>query len=1319
MKRLIALVFVYLTSIVYLSGQQFYFKKYQLENGLSHNTVWCVMQDSYGFMWFGTSGGLNRFDGYEFKAYKNNPKDSFSLGNNMVYTLCEDANKNIWVGTNKSVYIYNPEDERFTPFDTRTKFEVLISTEVKKIILSKSGKIWIGTLGQGFFIYDPVKQVLTQNSQHTSFVWDISEDSSGHIYISSLEEGLIRLDQNGRFIEKETSFLDFENKGNVRVNCIENIDNNIWFSIGANLLGCLNPKTWEYKYYDNKDIGTIHAISMYSEKSLLIGADNGLHEFNTSTGAFSKIENPSEFRGLGDRSVYAIFHDKEGGFWISTYLGGVNYLAKQTRNFEYYYPRFEPSGKVVGKMISSFAEDSERNIWVGSQDGLRVVDNNTQTIKEYPTANWDICSLLMDGDNLWVGTLGGGVKIIDTKTNKITEHLHYRHLPKSICSNEVLSLYKDSRNNIYAGTSWGMCRYNRETNDFTVLNYVGTMVSVVDIIEDKNRNIWVATLNSGVFKYGLDNGHWVYFAYDSTNEKSLGNNSVTTLFEDSDGILWFGTDGDGLYYYDEMQDTFINFDPDDKILPNKVVYSIEEDNSGFLWIATSTSIVRVNLRNKYDFKLFTQENALQSNQFNARASLKGNNGKFYFGGINGFNAFFPDEIEKNLYIPPVYITNVQTYNQNNDNISEIKTDKSIFLSEEISIPYSQNNIVFKFSSLSYEDNRRNRYRYKLEKVDTNWISSTNNTATYTNLSPGKYTFQVKASNNDGRWNEEGASLEIIVLPPWWKNTIAYILYSIFFFALVFFLYRYGQKKTNQKINRQIEQYNINKEKEIYQSKIEFFVNLVHEIRTPLSLIKLPLEKVNELNKDVKSGKYISIVNKNIDYLLNIVNQLLDFQKAESKNVELYYADRDINLLVTDVYNLFTGITELKDIDYNLELPKESKTYSVDADVITKILINIISNAVKFSNSLINIRLEHFEDSFVIMVKDDGMGIADSEKNKVFEAFYQTRDTNNKGIGIGLAFSRQLTEAHNGTLSVKDNEYGGATFVFEIKEAQLSECKEVIENIVIDFDNQEEYQCTEFQSCRVLVVEDNKELLNLIADMLSDSFIVVKARNGKEALDKLLFEAVDIVVTDVMMPEMDGYELSHRIKSDINISHIPVIILTAKVTNEAKIEGLQQGADVYIEKPFSIKYLKMQIENLLKLRLSFQEMMIKMPFYTKSAVAISNKDQEFLAKLKIEIEIHLSESEFSIDSIAEAMFMSRSNFYRKIKSITGMTPNDYLKTVRLNKAVELLLENGSRVSEIYTLVGFSSSSYFAKCFKAQFNMTPREYKESHGQTEGSM
>jgi len=1310
MKRII-LLFIFGFSLLSLYSQQFYFKKYQVENGISHNTVWCIMQDSYGFIWFGTSDGLNRFDGYEFKVYKNIYKDSSSLGNNQVYTLCEDRNKNIWVGTSNGIYIYNCNTEKFSLFDKKTDFDVLISSDIKKIHLSKSGKIWIATLGQGFFIYDPEKETLSQNSNYTPFVWDISEDNSGHIYISSHEEGLLCFTQNGRFIQKETSYVNFENKGNIQINSIEYIDNKIWFSIGTSYLGCLDPKNWNCKYYKSDDINTIRAISKYSEKELLLGTDNGLYWFNTSNKEFNKIESPADFRGLSDQTIYAILQDKEGGYWISTYLGGVNYLAKQTKRFEY-YPNSTISllsGETQGKVVNAFCEDLHRNIWIGGQNSLRLFDNESQKLKDPVSNQWDVKTLLMDGDNLWVGTLGKGIKVINTKNNQITEHLHYRHLTNSICSNDVLSLYKDKKGDIYVGTSWGICSYNRETNDFTTLNYVGTMISVVDMLVDKSNNLWVATLNSGVFRCNLDLLHWSYFSYDASDDRSLGNNSIITLFEDTNGILWFGTDGGGLYYYIEGEG-FYNYDPESKILPSNIIYAIEEDNSGYLWISTNAGLLRVNIDNKQDYKLFTKENGLQNNQFNPRASLKASTGKFYFGGINGFNTFFPDEFKGNLYIPPVYITNIRFHDKKNNDIKSIITDKPAYLSGKISIPYNQNDIIIDFASLSYEDNRRNKYQYKLEGFDNGWIYSSENTTSYSNLSPGKYTFYVRGSNNDGKWNEEITSIQITIIPPWWRSTLAYICYIILICGLLFILYIYAKKKANEKISKQIEKYNIEKEKEVYQSKIDFFVNLVHEIRTPLSLIKLPLEKVTEIHRDGKTGKYLSIVNKNIDYLLNVVNQLLDFQKMESKKVSLRYEVQNINALIESIYNQFASIAELKAISLTIEVPEEERIYIIDSDAITKILINLVSNAIKFAYSLINIRLEYFDGSFAVIVSDDGTGVSHAEKNRIFEAFYQTQEKNNKGIGIGLAFSKQLAEAHNGTLTVDDNEYGGATFRLHIIEKEIEESPENIEETIIEVPNQEPYRSSEFKSCRILIVEDNVELLNLISDMLSDSFIVIKANNGIEALDKLMQEPVDIVVSDVMMPEMDGYELTHKIKTDINISHIPVILLTAKVSTEAKIEGMEQGADVYIEKPFSIKYLKIQIENLLKLRLSFQEMMIKMPFYTKNTSVVSKKDQEFLAKLKTEIETHLSDSDFSIDSIAEAMFMSRSNFYRKIKSITGMAPNDYLKTIRLNKAAELLMDEDVRIGDIYIQVGFSSSSYFAKCFKNQFNVSPKDYKD---------
>lgn len=1308
-------------------AKQFYFKKYQVEKGLSHNTVWCILQDSYGFMWFGTTDGLNRFDGQKFVVYRNEIQDAHSLGNNYVQTLFEDENRNIWVGTNSGVYLYNREKDNFSHFNKKTKYDVSISSEVTKIIKTQKGQIWIATLGQGIFIYDPQTNDLKQNSQYTSFSWDLSEDKTHRIYSSSLQEGLISFDQNGNKIEVYTSFLDKKDFSNFKINCIQTIDDKVWFSVGINSLNVLDTKTKQIKNYasENMNIGTIRAITEYSDRELLIGSDNGLYLFNSIEGLFTRVDNPLDPRSLSDQSIYAILKDSEGGFWISTYLGGVNYLAQQTKVFDYYPPTHNPALS-TGKVISQFCEDNDRNIWIGSQDGLKILNNKTQTLEPYAlpgkVQKYDIRSLLLEGDNLWIGTYSDGLKVLNLNTNKLSEYYHIRESAQTICSNDVLSLYKDKKGDIYVGTTWGLCKYNKEEENFETLNFVGTMTSVFDILEDKSGYLWVATNNSGVFRYNSNNKLWKHYSHDEESLSSITSNSIITIFEDSSGKVWLGTNGGGLCYFNEEDESFTDFDPHNLILPNKVIYSIEEDNLGNFWISSNAGLLRINPDNKNNRKLFTQEDGLQSNQFNFKASLKSSIGKLYFGGINGFNTFFPNDFKENSYIPPVYIVDIKLYNTEETESKELlNLSEPVYLTKKITLPYNNNSIIVEFSALSYEEPSRNKYAYTLEGFDKDWVNNDySNIASYTNLPPGEYTLRIKGSNNDNKWDEEGTSVQITILPPWWRSTLAYLVYALCIVIILYILLKFLIHRSSEKFKRQLEEYQIEKEKEVYQSKIGFFINLVHEIRTPLSLIKLPLEKLSDKHfDDDNTSKYLKIINKNVTYLLNIVNQLLDFQKVENQNSTLELQELNINNLLQDIYDQFVHSAELNHLTMTLSLPDEPVRAFIDKEKVIKIINNLLSNALKFAKSKIELQLEMQESELEIKVMDDGPGIPDAEKGKIFEAFYQATQNNGNnaktGTGIGLAFSRLLAENHKGSISLSDNHWNGSSFVLtiptEYNEEDLSQIEFVnaLEGQVLTSSVENDNKTDNFKKCKVLLVEDNIDLLNLIDDSLNSHFTILKAENGRDALDILSKENIDLTVSDIMMPDIDGLELTRKIKSDINYSHIPIILLTAKTTMDSKIEGLEYGADVYIEKPFSVKYLHKQIENLLKLKQTYQKMIASfLPSDAKTDISISKKDQEFIDKLHIEIEKHIAELDFSIDNIAETMFMSRSSFYRKIKSITGMSPNDYLKVFRLNKAAELLLEGNLSISEICDQVAFSSSSYFAKCFKAQFGVLPKDY-----------
>lgn len=1315
--------------IIFCAGQStaasyFSFKKYQVEDGLSHNTVWCAMQDSYGFIWLGTSDGLNCYDGRGNKVYRNVLNDKFSLENNFVQSLFEEETGNIWVGTSSGLYIYDRKKDHFTYFDKKTRYGVFISSEVQRIIRGKNGLIWIATLGQGLFTYDTKQDALVQNSLQTSFVWDVCEGEEGRVYGSSLQEGLLCFDEKGTYLQSYRLSSDIKNPDSHKINCIKNINGEIWLGVGSNLLCWLNRQTGQLESFSaaSSNFGAIHCLLNYSKEEVLVGTDVGLYLFNRNNLSFVRIDNPSDPRSLSDQSVNAMMQDLEGGIWVLTNLGGANYMAKQTKRFDYYPPAYHAGTVGAGKVVGPFCENASGNIWIGTRDGLCFFDVTTQQLTEYPIGGqkdkkYDIRSLLIDGNQLWVGTYADGLKVIDLKSGKVKEYNHSRDIPNTICSNDVLSVYKDRNGDIFIGTSWGLCRYNSREDNFSTITTVGSLISVGDIHEDMYGNLWIATSNSGVFRFNTNNGHWKHFQHEREDSTTITSNSVITLFEDIKGTMWFGTNGGGLCSFDSKAEIFVDFDPQNTLLPNKVIYSIEQDKMGEFWISSNAGLIKINPVSKDHFRRFTVNDGLQGNQFNAQSSLNSMNGRLYFGGINGFNAFKPDQFTDNSYVPPVYITDIRLPYMGDEHATQeiLHLAKPLYMARQVTLPYEQNSFSIRFVALSFEDPSKNRYSYILKGIDKEWvIDSETNTASYTNLPPGEYEFEVRGSNNDHKWNEKATTLLVVITPPWWRSTLAYIIYILCLLGIAYYVGWRWNNLIKEKYKLRMKDYQETKEKEVYKTKISFFINLVHEIRTPLSLIRLPLEKLQEKKHEGKEAKYLSVIDKNVNYLLGITNQLLDFQKMESGALQLNLKQCDLSLLVSDIYNQFTSPAELKGIDLTLSLPPEELTAAIDKEKVSKIIVNLMSNAIKYARTCIEVKLIVLDDYFEVHIDDDGPGISDVEKKKVFEAFYQVQDeqASTAGTGIGLAFARSLAEGHHGTLNLKDNEYGGSSFILSLPlgEVEVNETHEIQEVHSEENDQEKEISVFSKKNFTVLLVEDNLELLNLTRDSLNDWYRVLKAQNGREALDMLEHESVDVIVSDVMMPEMDGLELCRRVKTDIIYSHIPVVLLTAKTTLESKVEGLECGADVYIEKPFSIKQLHMQIDNLLKSRLAFHKLMATLTGINvdTTTFALSQKDCDFLISIQEVVEVQLSNESFSVKNLAEAVNMSQSNFYRKIKALAGMPPSDYLKTLRLNKAAELM-KDGMLVVEVCERVGFGSSSYFAKCFKAQFGVLPSDIK----------
>ena len=1340
-KSLVAILILILVCVLNTkASNSLPFVKYQVENGLSHNTVWCVLQDSYGFMWFGTSDGLNCFDGKNFRIFRANPKNKYSIGNNYVQSLFEDEQRNIWVGTNKGMYIFDRETESFTRFNEKTEDGVLISSNVNKIIKSNSGTIWIATLGQGIFIYNLKTKELVQNTLYSSFVWNLINIPNGNIFATSRENGLICFNHNGKYLRSYIPPVNSKDgSGNIEISALCYLNNNLWFNVGTYGFYMLNLKNGQMKSYADENISSgvsnIRSIFVYSKNQLWVGGDNGLYLFDLVKDKFSRLDDPSNPKSLSDQSVYDITRDREGGMWVSTYFGGVNYLPKNLKPFEQYFPSYLP-GSISGKAISEMCEDKIGNIWIATEDGgLNYLNTKTQKAQIYKPLHTknsisyhNIHSLLIDNNKLWIGTFSRGIDILDLKSKTFQNYQHQRDDSKSVCDNAIYALFRDSHGTIFVGTAWGLCKYNRTTNSFSIVNEIGPMAHIFNFLEDSRGFLWVATYNSGVFRLDYRTKKWNHYIHNQADSRTVSGNSVIELFEDVRHIVWLGTEGGGLCSFDYKTGNFTAFDPDNTLLPNTVIYAIEQDEFDNFWISTNAGLIRINPYTKKNRMVFTKADGLQSNQFNFRSSLHARNGKMYFGGINGINAFYPKYFTQNKFIPKVRIIDFRLFNkQVNVTDDDSPLSAPIYETHDITLKYNQNTFSLSFIALSYQAPDKNQYTYMMEGVDKNWniAEKNNNTAYYTNLPPGEYTFRVKGSNNDGLWNQHATVITIRILPPFWKSGIADFIYLIIFISALFWLYKNWIIRQDRLRDEHIKEFKEKQEKESYLSKINFFTNLSHEIRTPLSLIKLPLERIiNSGDGNDKTKSFLHTMDKNTEYLLNLINQLLDFRKTEEVEFQLHISICNISELMRNLFDRFKQSAELKNIELKIKIPEQDVMLGVDREAFNKMVSNLMSNALKYSTSKIEMELKLNEQNFEVRISDDGKGITDSEEKKIFEPFYQS-DNSKAGTGIGLALTRALAEKHNGTLKFEKVQTGGSIFTILIPRmiTKLQETSVQNKDVVfVDSDynkNTPESDTNNIKydtGMKLLLVEDNIELLNLTVDYLQDYYVVFRATNGQEALNVLNEQNIDVVVSDIMMPLMDGYQLCESIKSNTQFCHIPVILLTAKTNVESKIMGLEYGSDAYLEKPFSLEHLRTQINNLLNSRQQLKELFASSPLLSSVEIVISKKDIEYVERLNGEIEKHLLDVNFSIDTLSEFMNMSRSNFYRKLKSISGMSPNDYLKMIRLKKAAELLLSKDYRINEVYEKVGFSSSSYFAKCFKEQFGILPRDFGVKISKTE---
>lgn len=1316
--------------IIISSSASYYFRTLGINDGLSQSTVNAILQDRKGFMWIGTKDGLNQYDGQVFRTFQ---KENSSLGNNFITALYEDCDGDIWVGTDAGLYIYTPEKDIFQPFLEETQDSMRIERSVSTVLGDETGRIWIAVETQGVFCYDLksgrfTNRTFRQEPGITSNVESLAFDNSGTIWVGFYGDGLYYSED-----DLVTLYPYVSTKGK------EVFDDEVVTKIFPGTYNRLYIGSTRGVQELNLTSGMLRTILqddeqgediycrdllMVSEDELWVGTESGVYIYNVRTDKYVHLRSSMyDAYSLSDNAIYSLYQDREGGIWIGSYFGGVNYYPRPYTYFEKYYPKADDEG-LHGMRIREFCQDNQGILWIGTEDGgLNRFEPHTRKFSFFKLSEGftNIHGLCLVGDQLWVGTFSKGLKIIDTRSGTIVRSYQKSASPRSLIDNSIFAIYRTTAGDIYLGTMFGLLRYNPQTDDFDQIPELKGCF-VYDIKEDYGGNLWLATYANGAWRYDVNVRRWKNYVHDEEVATSLPYDKVLSIFEDSRHQVWLTTQGGGFCRFCPESDDFQSYDSNDG-LPNNVVYQIAEDKDGLFWLTTNNGLVNFDPVAGTVKKVYTTANGLLGDQFNYRSSFVSDDGVIYLGSIDGFIAFNPENFTENKFLPPVVVTDFMLFGKEVRSSQENSPlAQNIVYADKISLRSDQNSFSLRIAALSYQAPQMNQLTYKLDGYDKDWLMlGETPVISYSNLPYGHYVFRVKGSNSDGVWNTAEKKLLIEIRPPFYLSIWAYCIYALLFVGCSVSVYYYFRQRTNRRHRRQIEKLEREKEQEIYHAKFSFFTNVAHEIRTPLTLIKAPLENIlqNKKNEmDAETREDLNIMRQNTERLLNLTNQLLDFRKAESQGYRLNFTECNISEILRETHLRFTSMTRQRGLDFTLQLPEEDLHAHVNDEAFTKIISNLLNNAVKYASTYVHVSLQLGEEGgkqvFCVRVVNDGNPVPVAMRDEIFKPFVRLNDSQEggqltAGTGIGLALARSLTELHQGTL-VMSNKQEVNEFCLTLPVVQATTIvlpSEMQATMKPDPTRNESLE-TKNGRLNVLVVEDNADMLTFLSRQLSGKYDVLTATNGEEALRVLSESFVNLVVSDVMMPVMDGFELCKAIKSDLNYSHIPVILLTAKTNMQSKLEGLELGADAYLEKPFSPEFLLAVMANQIANREKLRQTFAKSPFVAVNTMALTKADEEFIKKLNDIIQSNLDNPDFTTDDMADNMNMSRSNFYRKIKGVLDLTPNECLRIERLKRAAQLLKEGECRVTEVCYAVGFNSPSYFAKCFLKQFGVLPKDF-----------
>lgn len=1331
-----------------------------ITDGLVNNEVTTIIHDKNGFVWFGTRGGLQRFDGYEMKLLNTGFAKGSNLLSQSIEVLHNGRENNLWIGTKSGgLSEYNLRSGIIRNYDNNQQHIPGFNSDyILSILDTESEKLMIGTWKGFQYLNKKTAQFTIINTIWKTF--DIQSDGNKGFWLAT-NSGLRHVNAA---LQNDTTFNFGIPDINITSIVWDKQLNCLWLGTWNYGIFQLDLSSFSYKNFQYNKLNTAglssnntYKLFLDSRNNLWIGTwGGGLNKFNREKQSFEKIHlNVPGLYTKDNQIVLTIHEDPSGILWVGTDGTGVfkfNLKQKQFFNLGYQLQ----NNSLQSTHILSVFVDPFQKLWLGTKGGgilysanwnnFKKVQIKEKPVKNAPRSLFESRCFLQDGNFLWVATSNGLVRLINDgkQVSNPTVFLPNPKDSNSISGKKINVLVKDRSGRIWIGTQENglsyIARYNKGQpifkNFLPAYGVKGALQNerISALLVDSKSRLWVGTYK-GLHLFIPQQNSFRLFAQSGVSN-SISNSTILCLAEDKKGNIWAGTQsGLNKIYFLNQRQLLVTSLTTKQGLPSDYVHAILPDTNGNIWASTNRGIIKYNQNDKR-VAVFDKRDGVQSIVFSENASYAEKGGRLFFGGLEGLTYFFPDSIKISQFTPAVYFTNLSINNISYEFSANTKDtgilSRPFSETRSITLNYTKNIFSIQFAALDYRAPDKNEYKYKLEGFHNDWVNAGNNRLiSFTNLSPGTYRLKVKATNSDKKWNRDIQELTIKILPPPWKTWWAYSAY-LFIFVFLLWLTRYlGLKQVALKNQLILSRFERQQENKLADFKERLFTNISHEFRTPLTLILGPVDDlIQRTQLEPTMEKSLRLIQKQSKRMLRMVNQLLDYQKAEAGSLKLSLQPGEIVSFCQDIYRLFLDEAKRRNIRYQFVAVEKYISFNFDHHKLEIIVFNILSNAFKFTPSGGEIQLTVSKlpnNRCSIQIKDTGKGIPKEDLTKIFERFYRGREedaTTISGTGIGLSFVKELTELHGGTIFAESDGSSGSVFTVVLPSVQVSGAmlnissepmlrKDTSDELNLNYDymNEDMDQLEQEQDQPIiLVVEDESDMLQYVYEILSPSFKVVTATNGKEGIERAFEYIPDLIISDVMMPEINGMELCKTLKSNKDTSHIPIILLTALSDMEHHVQGIREGADVYLPKPFNSQLLLVHVQNLINSRNILKELYAKKIFLGSGNFEIKTFEEEFLSKLMKLVDENISHNNFNNDDLASLMFMSRSTFYRKLKAVTGMSGNEFIRTARLNYAAKLLESGNYSVAEAAVEAGFNDIKYFRKRFYDQFGVNPSDYKK---------